>query len=315
MITPPHHPHMPHGDTLPGYVQLAQTGELARRADAALGKLSNCRLCSRLCGTDRLTSSTGVCRTGRQAVVAHSGLDHNGGELLHGSGTIWFAGCSLRCAFCPHPAYSHEAQGDPVTAEQLAGLMLKHQQRGARALRLVTPTHVVPQVLEALVIAADAGLSLPLIYDTMGFETIHTLRLLRGVVDVYCVDFKLWDPARARLMLSARQYPSAARTALREMKRQVGELTVDTDGAALRGVMVHHRVIPGGVDGAVELLSFIADDLSPDTVVTLDAGYVPAHRIPGEDRFAGVNRPISDDEFCAIYEAAERLGLRRVMVG
>lgn len=315
MTAPPYHPPMPHSDRVPGYVQLARSGELARRADAALAKLGNCRLCSRLCGTDRLTASTGVCRTGRQAVVAHSGLDHNGGVLLHGCGTLWFAGCSLHCACCPHPEISHEGQGDPLTANELADLMLEHQRRGARALRLVMPTHVVAQVLEALVIAAGAGLTLPLIYDTAGFETIHTLRLLRGVVDVYHVDFKLWDPVRARLILSARQYPSAARTALREMVRQVGTLIVDDDGAALRGVMVHHMVLPGGVDGAVELLSFIASDLSPDTPVILDGGYIPVHRIPNEDRFAAFNRPNSRDEVHAVLDAARQLGLSRVLVG
>jgi putative pyruvate formate lyase activating enzyme len=200
----------------PTHLALARSGELRRRAAAAVAGLAACRACPRDCGVDRLAGRTGVCRTGRQALVASYCAHHGEEDCLRGwsgSGTIFFAWCSLGCRFCQNYDISHAPAGEAVSAEILAAIMLTLQAAGCHNINLVTPEHVVPQLLEALAIAADGGLRLPLVYNTSGFDALDSLRLLDGVVDIYMPDFKLWDlPACARY-LKARRYAEVARAA------------------------------------------------------------------------------------------------------
>ena len=226
----------------------------------------------------------------------------------HGSGTIFFAGCNLGCRFCQNYAVSHDATaGLNATPEELAGVMLALQGKGCLNINLVTPSHVVPQILEALPIAIEHGLDLPLVYNTSAYDSVETLRLLEGVVDIYMPDVKIWDTGNARKYLSAQDYPERARAAVAEMHRQVGDLVIE-DGIARRGLLVRHLVMPGGVAGTGNWMEFLAG-LSSDTYLNLMDQYRPC----GEaERFPEIDRMISGEEFRAARAEAKRHGLVRL---
>jgi len=301
----------------PAYVQLAQSGELERRAQAALAGLANCRGCPRQCKVDRSQNQTGICKIGRPARVASCGPHLGEEDCLRGwrgSGTIFFSGCNLLCVFCQNWDISHECDGAAVTARQLAGFMLELQAEGCHNINWVTPSHVVPQALEALVLAAEQGLHLPIVYNSSGYDSVETLRLLDGVVDIYMPDFKFWDPAVGARLAKAPDYPEAARQALREMHRQVGVLTLDARGLARRGVLVRHLVMPNRVAGTPQVAEWLARELSPDTYVNMMAQYHPAggllHPEPA-DRGADLARPITTAEFRVAVAEARAAGLHR----
>ena len=203
----------------PANLHLYQTGELAARAEEAICSLEKCKICPRECGTNRLAGFSGTCKTRRMAVVS-SAFAHMGEENClrgrNGSGTIFFCGCSLRCVFCQNYEISHTAQGEEVTAAQLAEMMLSLQQAGCHNINLVTPDHFVPQILEALVVAAERGLRLPIVYNTSGYTSRLALEWLDGVIDIYMPDFKTANPDEARLYLQAKDYPKVAESAIRE---------------------------------------------------------------------------------------------------
>ena len=239
-----------------------------------------------------------------------SAFPHHGEEDClrgwSGSGTIFLGNCNLRCVFCQNFDISWEAQGQPVTAEQLADQMLRLQELGCHNINFVTPSHVVPQILEALLVAAERGLRLPLVYNTGGYDRLETLRWLDGIVDIYMPDFKFWKPETAQELANAADYPDVARAAIKEMHRQVGDLVLDDRGLARRGLLVRHLVMPGGLDETREILRFLAREVSPDTFVNL----MPQYRPEGlASRFPTIARPLSGSEFQAAVAIAREEGL------
>ena len=287
--------------------------EIRRRAAEAVAAFATCTVCPRNCRVDRLHGETAVCRSGRWARVA-SAFPHFGEEDClrgrRGSGTIFFSWCNLRCVFCQNFDVSQEGVGAEARPERLAAMMLELQARGCHNINLVTPEHVVPQILEALPLAIEGGLRLPLVYNTGAYDGLESLRALAGIVDIYMPDFKVWDPALALRYLRARDYPEVARAAFREMHRQVGDLVLGADGLARRGLLVRHLVMPGGIAGTREIMRFLAEELSRDTYVNLMDQYYPAGRVSRE-RFPEINRRITDEEFDVALGAARAAGLHR----
>jgi len=297
----------------PAYRSLHRSGELQARAKQALACLAHCRFCPRACAMNRLAGETGICKTGRFARVSSS-FAHTGEEDClrgwRGSGTIFFARCTLRCVFCQNFAISQAGMGTELAPHRLARLMLELQTLGCHNINLVSPEHVVPQILEALVIAADHGLSMPLVYNTSAYDSMTSLRLLDGVVDIYMPDFKFWDPQLAQRFLKAKDYPEVARRAIREMHRQVGALVLDKEGIAQRGVLLRHLIMPGCVEDSKAIMHYVAKEISAHTYVNLMDQYYPAGRVDAT-HFATLNRPITHDEYDEVRAYAESAGLRR----
>ena len=299
-------------DETASYVALHRRGELAGRAAAARRLLGACRLCPRRCGADRPAGERGICRTGGQAVVAS--YDAHFGEEAplvgrHGSGTIFFSFCSLGCVFCQNYDISHEGVGRPVSDAELADMMLALQQAGCHNINLVTPSHVVPQILGALDIAAGRGLRVPLVYNTSGYDRVGTLRMLDGIVDIYMPDFKFWDPGVAERLAGAADYPEHARRAICEMHRQVGDLVIDENGIARRGLLVRHLVMPAGLAGTPQVMAFIADQISTDTYVNVMGQYRPCGRAA---RIRDLSRPLRNTELREALRQAQKAGLQRL---
>ncbi len=306
---------LPRRDFVPAYVATCDHGELARKAETARQWLRSCVVCPRDCQVNRWENETGICRIGRRARVS-SAFPHFGEESClrgtKGSGTIFFSGCNLGCVFCQNFEISHSADGRELDASQLAALMLRLQAAGCHNINLVTPEHVVPQILEALLLAIPAGLRLPLVYNTGAYDGLETIRLLRGVVDIYMPDFKLWDPQCCAKYLRARDYPEVARRAVKAMHDQVGELRLDHDGLALRGVLVRHLVMPGRLDDTCSILHWLATELSADTYVNVMDQYHPAHKAQTNSQFAEINRGLSHSEFRQALACATQAGLCRL---
>ena len=301
-------------DFEPAYMALHRTGELYQRAVAALERLSHCMVCPRNCGVDRVANKTAVCHTGRHARVA-SYFPHRGEEDClrgwNGSGTIFFALCNLRCVFCQNYDISQAPRGDEVTAERLAEMLLQLQGLGCHNINFVTPEHVVPQILEALPIAAERGLRLPLVYNTSAYDSLDSLHLLDGIIDIYMPDFKFWDPQLSLRYVKAKDYPGAARCAIKEMHRQVGELQFDEDGLAKRGLLVRHLVMPGGIAGTEAIMRFLAEEVSPETYVNVMNQYYPAGRVD-PSQFVEINRTIDAKEHETALQYARAAGLWRL---
>ena len=301
-------------DFVPAYVQAFEEGILQERAAEAVESLRSCRVCPRDCEIDRFNNKIGVCKSGRSARVA-SAFPHFGEEDClrgwNGSGTIFFGWCNLRCVFCQNFETSQFGEGAEVTASQLAGIMLDLQNIGCHNINFVTPEHVVPQILEALVIAVERGLRLPLVYNTSAYDSLESIEQMEGIVDIYMPDFKLWETEHCRKYLVARDYAEAARKVIAAMHAQVGELKVDENGLALRGVLIRHLVMPGLLDDTREIMLWIAQSVSRDTYVNVMDQYYPAHKAETEPRFAEINRGIAADEFCGALELARRAGLWR----
>jgi putative pyruvate formate lyase activating enzyme len=297
----------------PAYLELFQSGALAERARRAVESLADCALCARQCHADRLDASNlkSYCRTGRRAVVS-SCFAHHGEESClrgwNGSGTIFFTHCNLRCVFCQNFDISWEGHGREVSADQLAGMMLQLQQAGCHNVNFVTPSHVVAQILEALCIAVEQGMRLPLVYNTGCYDRLETIQLLEGVVDIYMPDFKFTDPEVANELAHAEDYPEVARQAIREMHRQVGDLVIDDRGLARRGLLVRHLVMPNHVAGTREVMRFLAQEISPDTFVNVMPQYRPASFA---QRHPSIDRPLRLNEFEEALAIAREEGIRR----
>ncbi len=295
-----------------GYVALHRSGELARRARTLGERLADCDLCPRACGVDRLAGERGVCGIGGDAVVA-SASPHFGEERplvgRGGSGTVFFAGCNLRCAFCQNDDISMADQGRTVGSGELAEVMLRLQQVGCRNINVVTPTHVVPQILAALDVAAGRGLTVPLVFNTGGYDVVDVLQQLDGVVDIYMPDAKFADGDVARRYCDAPDYPEANRAALREMHRQVGDLAIDPQGLARQGLLVRHLVMPDDLAGTSEVMEFLAQELSTDTYVNLMDQYRPCGEAA---RFPEICRRVTDAEMAEARHAARMAGIERL---
>jgi putative pyruvate formate lyase activating enzyme len=296
----------------PTYVDLAARGELAERIARAQARLKACDLCPRLCRVDRAAGEFGFCATGRHAILASAG-PHFGEEAplvgTGGSGTIFVASCNLGCDFCQNAEISHEKLGREVTADEWATLMLNLDRQGCHNINIVSPSHVVPALLEALAVAAGNGLRLPLVYNSGGYDSVDTLRLLEGIVDIYMPDFKFWGSEAAFRFTRAPDYPERAREAIREMHRQVGELKIGPDGVARRGLLVRHLVLPEGMAGTAQVCRFLAEEISPATYTNVMAQYHPAGR---RDRLGPLDRPVTDREYADALAAARAAGLWRL---
>ena len=299
---------------VPAYLMAHEDGLLRDKVDEAVSYLGpSCRVCPRLCrGVDRLSDQTGVCRNGRSARVSSVSPHFGEEDVLRGwlgSGTIFFSRCNLRCVFCQNFDISQAGEGEEVDARTLAGLMVRLQELGCHNINLVTPEHVVPQIVEALPYAVEMGLRVPLVYNTSAYDSLDSLRVMDGLVDVYMPDFKLWGLQPSRRYLLAPDYPEVARRAISEMHAQVGPLKVDEDGLALRGVLVRHLVMPGMPEETQRIMSWLAA-LSGDTYVNIMDQYRPAWKAAGPG-YASINRRVNPEEMARAYEAAGEAGLWR----
>ena len=300
---------------IPAYRDVAREA-LWRKAEEAVSQLADCRLCPRDCGVNRLQGKWSACRTGRHAVVS-SAFPHFGEEDClrgwNGSGTIFFGHCNLRCQFCQNWEISWglrpgtAAEGSPP--EEIAAMMLGLQARGCHNINLVTPEHVVPEVLEALVLAIDGGLDLPIVYNTSAYDSMSSLEQMEGIVDIYMPDFKYWSRSKSRQYLKAADYPDIARATIREMFRQVGPLVIDADGPAIRGVLLRHLVMPGGIEETRNILEWVAEELGRQTYVNLMDQYRPQGNV-GVQKFPELNRTLRSSEWLEAVDIATDLGLR-----
>lgn len=295
----------------PAYLLLSEGGELAWRVKRARELLRSCRVCPRSCGINRLEGEVGVCKAPRQAMASSSG-PHFGEEPplvgRFGSGTIFFAHCNLKCVFCQNYDISQLGHGEQVSSEELARHMLVLQRLGCHNINLVTPTPYVPQILEALLIAAQSGLEIPLVYNCGGYESVETLKILDGVVDIYMPDMKYSDNQVAQRYSKVDDYFDHCRAALKEMHRQVGDLQIDGYGIAQRGLLIRHLVLPHGLAGSRGVLEFIAMELSRGSYVNIMDQYRPTYRA---HEYVGVNRRITITEYLEVVEMARKLGLHR----
>ena len=293
-------------------------GELQARVVRARAALADCRACPRDCGVNRLEDRWSACKTGRYAVVS-SAFPHFGEEDClrgwNGSGTIFFSHCNLRCVFCQNYDISQAIKAGPAapgsTPEEIAAMMLSLQRRGCHNINFVTPEHVAPQIVEALAPATEHGLRLPIVYNTSAYDSLESLALMDGLVDIYMPDFKYWSRERSTTYMQAENYPEAARAAIKAMHDQVGPLVFDDDGLAQRGVLVRHLVMPGGLDETREILQWIATELGPDTYVNLMDQYFPAGKVTS-DRFSEINRRLTSAEYREAVTIARDVGLRRL---
>jgi putative pyruvate formate lyase activating enzyme len=287
-------------------------GDLPERAAELVARLSECDICPRICRVDRKAGERGVCGVGKNAVVASFG-PHFGEEAPlvgdNGSGTVFFSGCNLRCVFCQNYEISHQGEGSEVTAERLAGIFLSIRSMGCHNLNLVTPTHVTPQILTALSIAASRGFAIPVVYNCGGYESVDTLRKLEGVVDIYMPDVKYLDPEAAARYCDAPDYPEVVRAALAEMSRQVGPLSLDRHGIARRGLLVRHLVMPGETSTTRQVIDFLADGIGKDTYLNLMNQYRPCGRAL---EFPEIGRRTSGSEWREARQYAREKGLFRL---
>lgn len=304
----------------PAYLRLARNNDLQQKLAQAMDELHDCRACPRNCGIDRLTTPPRICQTGRHATIS-SAVPHFGEEDClrgkRGSGTIFFSGCNLRCVFCQNWDISQQFSGREYTSDEIAEIMLTLQNKGCHNINFVTPEHVVPQVIEAIVAAIPLGLQVPIVYNTSAYDSLSSLQLLDGLVDIYMPDFKFWNRDSAKRLLKAKDYPERARAAISEMYRQVGALKLNRHGIALRGLLVRHLVMPGGESETKEIMHWLAEEVSPDTYVNIMGQYHPAFLVGSRNRknqpqYSAIARQTSTDEMLAAHHSALSAGLWRI---
>lgn len=287
---------------------------LDERIAAAEAALHNCHLCGNDCGIDR-TQRPGPCRIGATAYVASYGPHHGEEDVLrgrYGSGTIFFSGCNLHCQYCQNDDISQRVAGRPVTPQSLAAMMLDLEQQGTHNINLVSPTHVVPQIVMGLAVAIQAGLRLPIVYNTGGYDAPQALGLMDGLIDIYMPDMKYADAAIAQQLSLVRDYPAVNRTAVKEMHRQVGDLVTDERGIACRGLLIRHLVLPGGLAGTAEIARFLAEEISRDTYINVMGQYHPAYKAHQcvTDSMP-LDRRVTPAEYSAAVQHAREAGLHR----
>ncbi|NLV91907.1 MAG: radical SAM protein [Firmicutes bacterium] len=292
------------------YRKSLEDGSLLKKVEMARRHYEACFLCPHECGVDR-RRERGICRGGPKTVVASYGPHFGEEDVLvgyRGSGTIFFAHCNLGCVYCQNYTISIHGRGTSISNEELASIMLLLQDHyRCHNINLVTPTHFVPNILEAVYLAAQKGLRLPIVYNCSGYENVETLKILDGVIDIYMPDFKYNSPELAGRYSRTRDYPEKAKLALKEMNRQVGDLRVDEKGIAYRGLLIRHLVLPGGMEDTKEILGFIGEELSPDCLVNVMGQYYPAHRA---SEYQEIARRLTPKEFREAVDYARELGLR-----
>jgi len=297
----------------PGYLELYESGELLERAGRLNARLTACDICPRRCGVNRLEGETGICRTGSLAVVASVGAHHGEEPVLsghRGSGTIFFSGCNLRCCYCQNWQISQApimSSGREVTAMELAEKMLYLQNElECHNINLVTPSHVVPQIVAALIEAIPQGLDLPLVYNTSSYDSLATLQAHEGIVDIYLADLRYASDKHSSKYSGAPDYVSHARTAIMEMQRQVGDLVVDNEGIARRGLIIRHLILPGDIAGSEESLRWLVEEVSPNVAVSIMSQYYPSYKA-GD--FPELNRKITYEEYRRVVRLVNELGI------
>jgi len=299
-------------DFKPAYLFLLEIGELQQRVEKANLILKNCTLCPWQCAVNRAAGEIGQCRIGAQARV-YSFMAHHGEENplrgKKGSGTIFFSGCNLHCQYCQNSDISQDNYGMLVDVEKLAWMMLSLQAQGCHNINLVSPTHVVPQILAGLQVAARQGLHLPLVYNTGGYDALETLHLLDGIVDIYMPDMKYANETIARKYSKIPNYPSINHAAVKEMHRQVGDLVLDENGIALRGLLVRHLILPDGLAGTQKIIQFIAEEISSNTYLNLMDQYQPEYNA---NDYPELIRRITREEYHQAVTWAQSAGIYRL---
>ncbi len=296
----------------PAYLELYREKKLAEKIEFLYQKLKSCDICPRECKVNRMEGKKGYCRTGMKAMISSFG-PHFGEESplvgYSGSGTIFFTNCNLGCLFCQNYDISHLGYGEEIEEKGLASIMLKLKKMGCHNINFVTPTHVIPQILKALSYAIEGGLDIPLVYNSGGYDSVETLKLLKGVFDIYMPDFKYFDPRVAKKCSNAEDYPDVVKNALKEMHSQVGNLVIDEKGIAKRGLLIRHLVLPENLAGTKKVMRFISEELSPNSYVNLMDQYRPEFKAKD---FPVLNRRITRDEYLEAISMAKDFGLERL---
>jgi putative pyruvate formate lyase activating enzyme len=293
----------------PAYLESYDNGKLNRIIEATFKMLGSCCICPRKCKIDRLNDKRGFCRIGLKPQVC-SFMPHHGEEPAisgkRGSGTIFFSGCNMACVYCQNYEFSQLDEGSGVGDEELADFMLQLQEIGCHNINLVTPTHILPQILKALSLAIPKGLKIPLVYNTGGYECFKIIKLLDGIVDIYLPDMRYADNDMAIQYSCAPDYPKFNQEALKEMHRQVGTAQLDNEGIIKKGIIIRHLVLPHNISGTDRIMKFIAQELSKDTYISLMSQYFPCYKA---NRFKEISRRITYKEYADAKRAMEKYGL------
>jgi putative pyruvate formate lyase activating enzyme len=296
---------------IPAYRKLS-SAEIWNKVKHAEDILKECTLCPRNCRVNRTAGEVGFCRTGDKPVVVSWG-PHFGEERplvgRFGSGTIFFSFCNLGCIFCQNWTISHLGEGEKISCEKLASVMMHLHEMGCHNINLVTPTHQVPMILHSIAIASEKGLDIPIVYNCGGYESVEALKILDGVVDIYMPDFKYSDSSMALKYSKAKDYPEKAKAAIKEMHRQVGDLVIDERGIALRGLLVRHLVLPSGIAGTKEIVRFIAEEISRNTYINIMDQYYPCYKA---FEHPPLDRRITAGEYAEAVKIALDAGLKRI---
>lgn len=296
----------------PSYLKLFETGELKKQIERSVESLRSCTLCPSQCRVNRLAEERGFCRTGARAVVSSYG-PHFGEERpirgFAGSGTIFFGYCNLRCDYCQNFECSQLGEGEEADGELIASYMIDLQKRGCHNINLVSPSHVVPQILEALWTACEKGLRIPLVYNTGGYDSIETLLLLEGIIDIYMPDMKYARNDTGLKYSKVREYASINRAAIKEMRRQTGDLINDENGVAEKGVLIRHLVLPNAVAETEDIIRFISSELGNDVYVNIMFQYRPWYNA---HNYQELGRSVTEDEMREVCSLIKKYGLRRI---
>ncbi len=296
---------------IPAYLKFTER-DFILKVEEAEDCLKRCRLCPRECGVDRFLSNGGYCGIGSLPFISSFG-PHFGEESplsgRRGSGTVFFARCNLGCIFCQNYSISHMGEGMELSCERLAAIMTDLQESGCHNINLVTPTHQVPMILRSLLYALKRGLTIPIVYNCGGYESVEVLKILDGIIDIYMPDFKYFDSRYGQKYSLVENYKEIASDAIKEMHRQTGDLITDKQGLAQRGLLLRHLVMPDNIGGSRELVDFIADEISTDTYINIMDQYHPCYKAMEEP---AINRRITKKEYIEILEYAVNRGLTRI---
>ncbi len=294
------------------YLSLFESGEIVSREKAANEMLTSCTLCPNNCKVDRTKNTKGICNTGNKAQIA-SYSPHFGEESplvgQAGSGAIFFSQCNLGCVFCQNHEISKGHDGVEVTSGQLAAIMLSLQKQGCHNINFVTPSHVVPMIIEAVIEAVPKGLSVPLVYNTSAYDNVHTLKLLDGIIDIYMPDFKFFNKKTSQMYTHASNYPHHAKKAIIEMQRQVGTLLINEKSIAKKGLLVRHLLMPDGLEECKKIIQFVREEISKDTYLNIMDQYRPCGDAP---TFSPINRTIYKSEYDEVIKYAKEIGITRL---
>lgn len=297
----------------PGYIKLSKSGQLKDYVIILKKRLKSCIICPHYCKVDRTNNERGFCRAGKDMVIDGYGAHYGEEDVLvgkRGSGTIFFSYCTLQCVFCQNCEISQHGSGYEVSSMELAQIMLSLQKKGCHNINLVSPSHYVPQIVESIYLAAKDGLSLPIIYNTGGYDDINTLKLLDGIIDIYMLDIKFGDNIKAKKYVRSAKYYDIVKVAIKEMYRQVGNLKSDDRGIAYKGLLIRHLVMPKNISDTDKVLRFIAQDISKEAFVNIMSQYHPAHK---SYTYPELSKRITEKEYKEALVYANKLGLTNII--